>query len=75
MMNSAMVYISTFLLSLLLFAASSLVPPRTLRQLLVFAFILSLPFLTSSLITLAVNHYTRSRARSTTSTQRLHMSF
>ncbi|KAE8160952.1 hypothetical protein BDV40DRAFT_269260 [Aspergillus tamarii] len=75
MMNSAIVFTSTFFLALFLFAASSLIPPRALRQFLVFAFVLSLPFLVGSLITLAVNHYTRSRARSTTSTQRRHMSF
>ncbi|KAE8326177.1 hypothetical protein BDV39DRAFT_177279 [Aspergillus sergii] len=71
MMSSAVIFTLTFFLSLFLFAASSLVPPRTLRQLLVFAFVLSVPFLIGSLITLAISHYTRSRTRRTTS---LHMS-
>lgn len=71
-MSSAVIFTLTFFLSLFLFAASSLVPPRTLRQLLVFAFVLSVPFLIGSLITLAISHYTRSRTRRTTS---LHMSF
>ncbi|KAE8375674.1 hypothetical protein BDV26DRAFT_267269 [Aspergillus bertholletiae] len=72
MMNYSEVFISTFLSTLFLFAVSSFVPPPVLRQLIVFAIITSLPFLVCSLITLAVNHYTRSQARRTTSTQRLY---
>ncbi|KAE8387815.1 hypothetical protein BDV23DRAFT_160298 [Aspergillus alliaceus] len=65
-MKSTLVFTITFVLSLLLFEASSLVPPQLLRQVLVFAILVSLPFLVSFIGTLAIDHYTRFRARTPT---------
>ncbi|KAE8356768.1 hypothetical protein BDV28DRAFT_65272 [Aspergillus coremiiformis] len=62
-MKSTLVFVSTFVLSLFLFEASTLVPPRLIRQVLVFAFLFSLPFLISYHATLAVDHYARFRTR------------